>query len=256
MLINGGQAHLINRQHMPSQAPWTNGVNDGYDWQQQRWREGADDDGAAHAASTLDGARMVLASWCMTIEEIRDDPEQPVTGESAHLAHTIAIALGVPHLLRGTTYNSRNYDVRNCVASAALVQAMFDGDTWLDRELASVADVPDSGSVDQRALAARTADVSAGRIIAPSSCSDGEWWRRADAAERDASTRIFPQKNFERVFEPLLLEELTSTGVAAGPAELNEDEKKPREQLGRGGCKSDEPVHLRYVEPAWLAPAA
>lgn len=33
VLINGGQAHLINRQHMPSQAPWTNGDNDGYDWQ-------------------------------------------------------------------------------------------------------------------------------------------------------------------------------------------------------------------------------
>ena len=112
------------------------------------------------------------------------------------------------------TYNSRNYDVRNCVASAALLQAMFDGDTWLDRELAGVAGLPDSGSADQRALAARMADVAAGRIIAPSSCSDGEWWRRADAAERDASARLFPQKNFERVFEPLLLEVLTSTGIA------------------------------------------
>lgn len=56
--------------------------------------------------------------------------------------------------------------------------------------------------------------MAAGCIIAPSYCSDGEWWRRADAGERDASARIFPQKNIERVFEPLLFEDLTSTGVA------------------------------------------
>lgn len=87
------------------------------------------DDGAVHAASTLDGAWMLLASWCMTIEEARDDSEQPVTEESAHLAHTMAIALGIPHLPPGATFNSRNYDVRNSVASAALLRAMFDGDT-------------------------------------------------------------------------------------------------------------------------------
>lgn len=45
----------------------------------------------------------------------------------------------------GTTCNSRNYDVRDCVESAAPLLAMFDGDTWLDRKLASAAGLPDGG---------------------------------------------------------------------------------------------------------------
>jgi len=150
----------------------------------------------------------------MTVEEARDDLEQPVTTESAYLAHSIATALGVPHLMRGTTYSPRGYNVRHSVEAAALLRAMFDGDTQLDRDLASVAGLPDSSSAANRALAARSADVKAGRIVAPSSCPDGEWWRRAEAADREASGRVFPQKNFERVFEPLLYEDLTPAGVA------------------------------------------
>lgn len=75
------------------------------------------DDGAVHAASTLDGARMVLASWCMTIEEIRDDPEQPATGQSAHLAHGDGRDYGDEDLIR---LGRRHADGR----------ALFDRATW------------------------------------------------------------------------------------------------------------------------------
>ena len=170
------------------------------------------DDDAVHAASTLDGARMVLALWCMTVEEARDDPEQPVTTQSAWLAHSIATGLGVPHLLRGTTNSRRDYDVCRSVEVAALLRGMFDGDTQLDRDLASVGGWPESGSAVERTIAAISADVKAGHIVAPSSHSDGEWWQRAEAADRKASMRVFPQKNFERVLEPLLYEDLTPAG--------------------------------------------
>ena len=172
------------------------------------------DDGAVHAASTLDGARLVLAAWCMKVEEARDDPELPVTIESADLAHTIAISLGVPHLLRGTTTSPRDFFVRHSVETAALLRAMFDGDTQLDRDLAGVAGLPDSSSAAERALTARNADVTAGRIVAPSPLSDGEWWRRANAADQEALTKVFPQKNFERVLEPSMYEYLTAAGEA------------------------------------------
>lgn len=112
------------------------------------------DNGAVHAASTLDGARMVLAAWCMKVEEARDDPELPVTIESACLAHNIATSLGLPHLLRGTTDNPRSGDVRFSVEKAALLRAMFDGNTQLDRDLARVAGLPDSSSAADRAIAA------------------------------------------------------------------------------------------------------
>jgi hypothetical protein len=172
------------------------------------------DNGAVHAASTLDGARMVLASWCMKVEEARDDPELPVTIESAYLAHSIAISLGVPHLLRGTTTDPRGFFVRHSVEAATLLRAMFDGDTPLDRDLASVAGLPDSNSAAERALAARNADVKAGCIVAPSPHSDREWWRRAEAADQAALTKVFPQRNFERVLEPSMYEYLTPAGEA------------------------------------------
>lgn len=172
------------------------------------------DDDAIHAASTLDGARMVLASWCMTVEEARDDPEQSVTTESAYLAHGIASALGMPHLLRGTTTNPRGFYARRSVQTAALLRAMFDGDTRLDRDLASVAGLPDSSSAAERAVAARNADVKAGRIVAPSPHSDSEWWRRAEAADREALTKVFQQRNFERVLELSLYEYQTAAGEA------------------------------------------
>ena len=172
------------------------------------------DNGAVHAASTLDGARMVLAAWCMKVEEARRDPELLVSVESADLAHSIAISLGVPHLLRGTTTHPRDFYSCRSVGRAALLRAMFDGNTQLDRDLASVAGLPDSGSAAERAIAARGADLKAGRIVAPSSCPDGEWWRRAEAADREASTKVVPQKSCERVLEPSLREHLTAAGEA------------------------------------------
>ncbi len=147
----------------------------------------------------------------MTIEEARDDPEQLATGESARLAHTMATALGVPHLLRArpairaitmfATAWSRRHRCWRCSTE-------IHGSTanWPVRQACQTA-----VSADQRALAPRTADVAAGRIIAPSSCSDGEWWRRADTAERDASTRVMPRAARLRPSQP------NSTVAGTGP---------------------------------------
>lgn len=172
------------------------------------------DNGAVHAANSLDGARMVLAAWCMRVEEARDAPERAVSVESAGLALSIAVSLGVPHLLRGTTTSPRGGQTRFSVEAAVLLRAMFDGNTQLDRDLANLAGLPESSSAADRVLAARAADVKAGRIVAPSSCPDGEWWRRAEAADREALARVFPQRNFERVLEPVLHEYLTAAGEA------------------------------------------
>lgn len=170
------------------------------------------DNGVVHAATTLDGARMVLAAWCMRVEEERDDPDFPVSVESADLAHSIAISLGVPHLLRSTTNSPRGSQTRFSVEAAVMLRAMFDGNTQLDRDLAKLEGLPESSSAAGRALTARAKDVKAGCIVAPSPYSDGEWRRCAEAADQEALARVFPQRNFERVLEPGTYEYLTAAG--------------------------------------------